>query len=152
MAIDSARDGDALPSLHVWLSLLSESLAQEGRFRWQLRGASMMPTLPPDCEIEIVPPPARIPLGALLVFASGSSLVAHRLVHRSASFLVAQGDNRREPDRWLRPVQVLGVVAAAYQGSRRVWPRSLEPVLRWWWVGRAGVLWLVRRLKRLMNP
>lgn len=152
MAAATPAGGDALPNLHLWLPLLSDSLAQEGRFRWQLRGASMTPTLPPGCEIEIVPPPPVIPLGALMVFASGSALVAHRLVHRADPFLVAQGDNRRGPDPWLRPGQVLGVVAAAYLDRRRVWPGPLEPAIRWWWVGRAGALWLLRRLKRLVNP
>jgi hypothetical protein len=140
-----------LPNLHQWLPLLSESLAQQGRFRWQLRGASMLPTLPPGCEIEIVPPPATIPLGALLVFASRTSLVAHRLVYRADPFLVAQGDNRREPDPWLRPNQVLGVVLIAHQGERRLWPTRWEPILRWVWIGRAGGLWLLRRFKRLVN-
>jgi hypothetical protein len=141
-----------LPNLHQWLPLLSESLAQQGRFRWQLRGASMLPTLPPGCEIEIVPPPATIPLGALLVFAGHASLVTHRLVYRADSFLVTQGDNRREPDRRLRPEQVLGVVLVAYQGKCRLWPTRWEPILQWAWIGRASGLWLLRRFKRLMNP
>jgi hypothetical protein len=143
--------GEALPNLRQWLPLLSESLAQQGRFRWQLRGASMLPTLPPGCEIEIVPPPATIPLGALLVFAGQASLVAHRLVHHADPYLVAQGDNRREPDPRLRPEQVLGVVLIAYQGERRLWPNRWEPILKWWWIGRAGGLWLLRRFKRLVS-
>jgi hypothetical protein len=142
---------EALPNLRQWLPLLSESLAQQGRFRWQLRGASMLPTLPHGCEIEIVPPPATIPLGALVVFAGHASLVAHRLVHRSDSFLVTQGDNRREPDRWLRPEQVLGVVQIARQGERRLWPTPWEPIRKWWWIGRAGRLWLLRRFRRTVN-
>jgi hypothetical protein len=142
---------DALPHLHQWLPLLQESLAQQGRFRWQLRGMSMAPTLPPDCEIEIVPASPTLPLGALLVFADNSSLVAHRLVHRSPPFLVTQGDHRWEPDRWLRPSQVLGVVAAAYRAERRIWPSAWEPVLRWFWIARAGLLWLLRRLRRLLS-
>jgi hypothetical protein len=142
--------GDALPNLHQWLPLLSESLAHQGRFRWQMRGASMLPTLPPDCEIEIVPPPAAIPLGALVVFAGNASLVVHRLVHRTPSRLLTQGDNRRGPDAWLQPSQVLGVVVAAYYDTRRIWPRAAEPVLRWWWIGRADGMWLLRRSKRLL--
>ncbi len=111
----------------------------------------MLPTLPPGCEIEIVPPPATIPLGALLVFAGQASLVAHRLVHHADPYLVAQGDNRREPDPRLRPEQVLGVVLIAYQGERRLWPNHWEPILKWWWIGRAGGLWLLRRFKRLVS-
>ncbi len=142
---------EALPNLRQWLPLLSESLAQQGRFRWQLRGGSMLPTLPPGCEIEIAPPPASLSPGALLVFAGSASLVVHRLVHRTPFFLVAQGDNRREPDPRLRPGQVLGIVVAAYQGDRQLWPRPWEPILKWWWIGRAGGLWLLRRIKRRIN-
>jgi hypothetical protein len=142
---------DALPHLRQWLPLLQESLAQQGRFRWRMRGASMTPTLPPGCEIEIAPAPAAIPLGALLVFVGNASLVAHRLVHRTPAFLVTQGDNRREPDPWLRPNQVLGLVTAAYQDERHIWPGALEPALRWWWIGRADLLWLLRRLKELVT-
>lgn len=138
---------ETLPNLHQWLPLLREALAQHERFRWPLRGTSMIPTLPPDCEIEIVMAPAVLPLGALLVFANGPALVSHRLVHRAGPFLVAQGDNRREPDRWLRAEQVLGVVAAAFHQGRQVWPGRFEPFWRRWWVLRARALWLARRLR-----
>jgi hypothetical protein len=151
MTGDHDTAGESLPNLQQWLPLLGESLAQQGRFRWQLRGVSMQPTLPPDCAIEIAPPPHTIGLGALVVFAGNASLVVHRLVHRAPPFLVTQGDNRREPDPRLRPVQVLGVVVAAYDGERRIWPGRLEPVLRWWWMGRACALWLGRRLRRLQR-
>jgi hypothetical protein len=107
--------------------------------------------LPPDCAIDIVPPPPTIALGALVVFAADASLVVHRLVHRAPPFLVTQGDNRREPDPRLRPTQVLGVVVAAYDTERRIWPGRLEPVWRWWWIGRARALWLLRRLRRLLR-
>lgn len=151
MADLNHANGDALPNLHQWLPLLSESLAAQGRFRWLLRGASMAPTLPPGCTIEIIPPPEQIPLGALLVFAAGDTLVVHRLVHRAPPFLVTQGDNRREPDRWLRSSQVLGVVAAADRDGERIWPGAWESATRWRWISRAGGLWLLRRLKKAMT-
>jgi hypothetical protein len=143
--------GNDLPNLHQWLPLLRESLTQQGRFRWQLHGASMLPTLPPGSEIEIESPPSRIPLGTLVVFAGSASLVVHRLVHRAPPFLVTQGDNRREPDRWLRSDQVLGVVVSAHRDGRRIWPGALDPALRWRWIGRAWGLWLLRRLKRIVT-
>lgn len=34
-----------------WLPLLREVLAREEQFRWRLRGTSMLPTLPPECEL-----------------------------------------------------------------------------------------------------
>ncbi len=39
----------------AWLLLLQEALAQQGRFVLPLRGASMRPTLPVECDIEIAP-------------------------------------------------------------------------------------------------
>ena len=141
-------DQEHLPNLATWLPLLRESLARQSRFHWPLRGVSMQPTLPADCEITIVPLPDHLPLGSLIVFAGrDSALVAHRLVHRTARHLVAQGDARQQPDPWLDPVQVLGLVSAATVDSRRVWPSRIEALLKWFWVGRAAALWLLRRVR-----
>ncbi|MCB9132530.1 MAG: S24/S26 family peptidase [Anaerolineales bacterium] len=142
--------GDGLPQLQSWLPLLQESLAREGRFRWQLAGKSMEPTLRDGCQIEIVPIRDAISLGDVVVFAGGSALVAHRLVHRSGRYLVTQGDGRREPDRWLQPTQLVGQVDKAWLDSRVIWPGRGEKVLRWRWIGRAYVLAGVRRMRRLL--
>ena len=108
----------------------------------------MLPTLPPDCEITIVPLPDKLPLGSLIVFAgSNSALVAHRLVRRTDHYLIAQGDARLRPDPWLDPAQVLGLVSAATVDGRRVWPSQIEALLKWFWVGRAAGLWLLRRAR-----
>jgi len=106
------------------LALLQQALAREGRFRWRLRGDSMTPALPPGCQIEIVPLPARVRLGDVIVFASGATLIAHRLVARGHNHWITQGDNRRAPDPPLRPGQALGLVSAGYRGGVRFWPRS----------------------------
>lgn len=137
-----------LPQLQSWLPLLQESLASEGVFRWHLAGKSMEPTLPDGCQIEIVPVQETVSLGSVVVFAGGSALVAHRLVHRSGRYLVTQGDGRREPDRWLRPAQLVGRVDKARVGGRVMWPGRGEALLRWFWVSRAHVLAGLRRLSR----
>ena len=141
-------DQEHLPNLATWLPLLRESLARQGRFRWPLRGASMLPTLPSNCEITIVPLPDKLALGSLIVFAGrDSALVAHRLVHRTGYHLVAQGDARWWPDPWLDPAQVLGVVSAATVDGLCIWPSRIEALLKWFWVGRATGLWLLRRIQ-----
>lgn len=142
---------EGMPGASGWLSLLQESLEREGSFRWRLEGKSMQPTLIDGCEIEIVPVRGKVPLGSVVVFASGSALVAHRLVHRSGGWLVAQGDGRREPDRWLRPVQLVGRVNKARVGGRTTWPGRGEALLRWFWVGRAWWLAALRRARRLLS-
>ena len=145
-------DQQRLPNLATWLPLLRESLARQGRFRWPLRGASMLPTLPSNCEITIIPLPDKLPLGSLIVFAGrDSALVAHRLVHRTDLHFVAQGDARQQPDPWLDPAHVLGLVSAATVDGRRVWPSRIEAPLKWFWVGRAAGLWLLRRARRLVH-
>jgi hypothetical protein len=138
-----------LPDLVTWLPLLRESLVQQGQFRWPLQGDSMRPTLPPGCEIVIVPLSGPLPLGSLIVFAGqDSALVAHRLVRRTNRYLVAQGDARWHPDPRLDSTQLLGRVVEARIDGRRVWPGRFELVYQWLWVGRAFGLWLLRRAWR----
>lgn len=132
------------PHSAAWTPLLQEALACEGRLRLSLRGTSMMPTLPVECEIEVAPLSQRAPIGSLVVFAAGDVLVAHRLIRRAGGHWVMQGDGRRAPDPPAEPRQILGVVVAAYLGARRCWPGRTEPALRWFWVARYYLLRPVR--------
>ncbi len=140
-----------MPALSVstWLPLLREALAQEGRFLWPLRGISMAPTLPPGCQIEIVPLPSRVHLGDLVVFVAGDTLVAQRLVHRSGGYWITQGDGQVLPDRPLDPDQVVGVVTAAYRDSHRCWPGRLPRLQALLWVARYYLLRALRVKHRL---
>ncbi len=133
----------------AWLPLLREALAREGRFRWRLRGDSMAPTLPPDCEIEIAPLPPAVRLGELVVFAAGDMLVAHRLVRRVRGRWITQGDGQRTPDPPLDQAQALGIVTAAYQGSRRCWPHPLSRLRALLWIARHHLLRVWRAGRRL---
>jgi hypothetical protein len=132
----------------AWAPLLREALAREGRLRLLLRGTSMLPTLPVECEIEVAPlperPRERLHLGSLVVFPAGDILVAHRLVRRAGGQWVIQGDGRRAPDPPVEPGQVLGVVTAAYEGGRRCWPGRAESALCWFWVARYHLLRPIR--------
>ena len=100
----------------------------------------MRPTLPVECEIEIVPLPAQTPLGALIVFVIDDTLIAHRLVRRSGGRWIAQGDGRLGPDRPLQPSQILGVVAAARRDGRQCWPTVTSRWLTAFWVARYWAL------------
>ena len=124
----------------TWLPLLREALEKEGIFRFLLRGASMRPTLPTECEIEIVLLPVQVPLGALIVFVVNDTLIAHRLVRRSGGRWIAQGDGRLDSDRPVEPSQILGMVAAAYQDGRRCWPTAVSRALTLFWVARHWAL------------
>lgn len=122
------------------LPVLQDVLARQGRFVLLLRGNSMRPTLPEECEIEVIPRAGAPRLGQLIVFAVGDVLVAHRFVARKDGLWIAQGDNRRGPDPPLPPEQVLGMVAAVRVQGHRVWPRRGERVRAWLWVARYHIL------------
>jgi hypothetical protein len=157
--INEARANRTATTAAAWLPLLRTALEAEGRFRLPLRGTSMTPTLPPACEIEVVPLAGAPRLGSLIVFASGDALVAHRLVRRAGRRLIAQGDNRLAPDASLDPAQVLGVVADARTDDRVVWPGRLSSFAAALWVARHHVLrpprallHAVRRISSLKLP
>ena len=143
----------ALPRVPAtaWAPLLREALAREGSFHWRLRGASMWPTLPRECEIEVARLPERLGLGALVVFVAGDSLIAHRLVHRVDERWVTQGDGCLAPDLPLAPEQVLGVVTAAYREGRRCWPGRVSRWLTWFWIVRYHALKPVRFVWRRLR-
>ncbi len=132
-------------SVTTWVPLLRETLQREGKFRLQMEGDSMSPTLSPSCEIEVIPLPEHVQLGQLIVFASSKSLVIHRLVHYRKGRWITQGDGCMIPDRPFEPQQALGLVSAAYQDKRLCWPSGLEKVKRLFWISRYH--WL--RLKRV---
>ena len=112
----------------------------------------MRPTLPPDCEIDVTPLPPDPPLGSLIVFANGDALVAHRLVRRVGGKWIAQGDNRRNPDRALDPAQVLGLVQAAYLPNQvRCWPTAFSGALAWFWIARYHMYRAVRFFFRTLH-
>jgi hypothetical protein len=131
------------------IPLLRQALAVAGRFRWRLQGRSMAPTLPADCVIEVIPLPEAVPLGALVVFAAGDRLIAHRLVRRAAGRWVTQGDGVLAADAPLEPQQVLGLAAAAYRDGRRCWPGRSERWLAWFWIARYHALRVGRCGRRL---
>ena len=135
----------------TWLPLLREALEREGVFRFPLRGSSMRPTLPAECDIEIVPLPSQTPLGALIVFVIDDTLIAHRLVRRSGGRWIAQGDGRLGPDRPLESSQVLGLVSAAHQNGRRCWPTGASRMLTLFWVARHWALRPVRAARRSLR-
>lgn len=144
------------PLAAAWFPLLQEALAREGRFRFPLRGTSMRPTLPDGCEVEIVPLPDNVPIGSVVVFAAGDSLIAHRLVRRCGGHWILQGDGRLGPDKPLSPDRLLGLAVTAYRSGQRIWPGRWELLLRRFWVARYHALrplrfaWRVIR-KNAMN-
>lgn len=138
-----------LPAAETLASFLRQALAAMGRVRLHLQGHSMTPTLPPDCEIEVMPLTGPAPLGALVVFVADGRLMAHRLVRRADDRWVTQGDGCSLPDAPLAADQIIGVVAAAYRGGRRCWPGPGERWLAQFWLGRHHARRALRRLRNI---
>ena len=115
----------------------------------------MQPTLPVECDIEIIPLPASIRPGDLIVFVAGDALIAHRLVRMRGNSWIAQGDGRPGPDQPLSPDQVLGIVVAAYREGRRCWPTHFSQAWARFWVARYQGMTLARAtwhpLRRLLG-
>lgn len=137
--------------LSAWLPVLREILAREKRFRWQLLGSSMAPTLPPGCEVEIVPLSTPVRRGDLVVFVADDAVVVHRAVGCWRGGWITQGDGRRTPDPPLEPDLVLGVVRAAHRGGRRCWPGPLSRYSSMVWVVRYHCWRVVRASLRVIG-
>lgn len=111
----------------------------------------MMPTLPPDCTIEIVPVTGAARIGDLLVFAERQALVVHRLVARRGELLLLQGDNRKVPDAPVAPGQIIGRVARAFRGSDLIYPHTLLTPVAVFWLARYYWFKVGRVLRRFLS-
>jgi phage repressor protein C with HTH and peptisase S24 domain len=136
------------PAVETWVPLLRDTLARDGKFFWQVQGKSMLPTLPPDCTIEIHPMQGEARLGELLVFADKNTLVVHRLVAQRAAHFILQGDNRAVWDPPISPDQVIGCVFQATYQNRLVYPHKFNRLIAYFWIARYYWLKLIRFLVR----
>jgi hypothetical protein len=124
------------PPLHKWVPLLRETLQREGRLLWQVQGQSMLPTLPPDCTIEIHDVASGVQLGDVLVFVDKAALVVHRLVARRGERLILQGDNRKVPDAPIHLDQIIGKVVKATYQERLTYPHKFLRFIAIFWIAR----------------
>ncbi len=131
-----------------WLPVLRDTLARERRLLWPMAGRSMLPTLQEGCEVEIVPLPASVPLGSLLLFVQHDRFVVHRLVRRVGERWIMQGDAMPVPDRAVGEGALLGMVVAAHREGRRCWPKRGERARAAGWIVRYHRLRAGRALKR----
>lgn len=130
--------------------LLRETLAREGRLDWRVEGQSMTPTLPPDSLIEIRALDETPHLGDIVVYASDSALVVHRLVARRGTALIFQGDHRRLPDSTVTKAQLIGRVVTATYRETILYPQHFSRLVAYFWVSRYYWLKGLRYLRRKM--
>jgi hypothetical protein len=88
-------------------------LGRQGReVEARIDGDSMGVTLPDGCRVRIRLGEQSHAVGDLVAFTAGRTLVAHRVVQRSAGYLVTRGDARTLPDPPVALQSVLGSVTA----------------------------------------
>ena len=108
----------------------------------RVAGPSMLPALRPGDVVEVAPPPPRLRIGDIAVFAVRDHLVIHRVVSRSPARQM--GDNSHHGT----PFDVRDVVGRAVTLHRdgdvvalNTWPRRLEGRL----LAARGLYRIVRR-------
>lgn len=107
--------------------LLAETIRFHGRGRLRVQGTSMLPGLWPGDVIEVERrAPAEIEAGAIILYARGQRLFAHRVLKKEACeagyVLVARGDRLFRPDPPVRPEELLGEVIRVERGGRAFAP------------------------------
>jgi hypothetical protein len=136
--------------LDALVPLLRDTLAREGRLRWQVEGRSMLPALPPGCTIEIRALDGEPRLGDLLVFAGRDALVVHRLVAKRGSSLILQGDNRGLPDPPVTAERLIGRVERATADEKLLYPHRFLRIIAGYRVLRYHTYRALRLLRRVL--
>ena len=95
------------------LALASSLRAPNRTIESQVRGGSMGACLPPGSRIRIdMSPGASHPVGQVVAFVGGDTVIVHRVVHHGRDHVLTRGDARLAPDTPLRHDQILGPVSA----------------------------------------
>jgi signal peptidase len=118
------------------VSLAAEALDSSGQLRLRATGTSMLPALRPGDMLQFHS--YRIEsaaVGDIVLFRRADSLVIHRVIARSDTGLVTQGDALAAPDPPVSNADVLGtLVSVTRRGRRMSWNPSTHAslgVTRW---------------------
>ncbi len=114
------------------LDLAADALHRAGRLRLQARGESMLPTLWPGDEVELVGCHLEdVQLGEIVLAQRQERFFLHRLVAREAGQFVLRGDSMAATDPTYQSAAFLGRLLGVMQGGRpvalrsRAWTRPL---------------------------
>lgn len=101
-------------------ALAAESLHRSGALRLQVRGLSMLPSLWPGDEVEIVRcPPADLKLGDVVLGIRSGNFILHRLLELSPNGeAVIRGDAMSRPDPAVPADAILGRAVRVRRGRQ----------------------------------
>lgn len=124
-------------------ALMATILARGKPFRFRAAGFSMSPLIRDGDVLTIVPPQHKaLQWGSVAAFLNPSSgkLAVHRVVAQRGGRYLLKGDNGRQPDGWVDPADVIGVVICVERDGKRV--HFDEDWLRWLiaWFSRYNIL------------
>ena len=117
------RKSELITSNNQFLEITISVLSKGCLFRFQASGSSMSPFIKNGDVITLAPPSQKtIHRGTVAAFLSplAGKLVVHRIVdHKGGKFLL-KGDTCRQPDGWVDPLDIIGVVVGVERGDKPV--------------------------------
>jgi signal peptidase len=129
-------DVSSLNSNHLLLDLSTELLGRGKRVRFRAPGRSMYPTIRENEAITVEPvTPQDVKVGDIILYRSGKSVVAHRVMRIERG----KGDTLRfilREDTWgtldepVEAEQILGRVVSVERAGRNIDPSSTRAKVR----------------------
>ncbi|MGD9322053.1 MAG: S24 family peptidase, partial [Desulfobacteraceae bacterium] len=122
------KDISSLNSNHLLLDLSTELLGRGKRVRFRAPGRSMYPTIRENEAITVEPVALQdVKVGDIILFRSGESVVAHRVmriekVEGKASRFILREDTWGTLDEPVEAEQILGKVVSVERAGRNIDP------------------------------
>ena len=139
---NSEADNEALmqpssvSSNHLLLDLSTELLGRGKRVRFRAPGRSMYPTIRENEAITVEPvAPQDVKVGDIILYRSGNSVVAHRVIqtergNRNTLRFILREDTWGTLDEPVEAEQILGKVVSVERAGRNIDPYSTRAKLR----------------------
>src|ERR1035441_180619 len=129
MAGENSANGQA-----IRCELAAEALCVSGKLRLRVFGGSMLPSIwPGDVLLIRRTPLAEMGLGDLILYASDSGFIVHRIVKKDADTFTTRGDSLRVDDQPVPFSRVLGKIAIIERNGVSFAPkdklRGIEKIL-----------------------
>jgi signal peptidase I len=98
---------------HVFGQLATELLARGITFRFEAKGRSMLPVIQDGDLLHVqTVDTAKLKIGDIVLFKSGSEFKAHRIIRKQRGIFVTRGDAGMDTDGTIRGEHIVGKVVA----------------------------------------